>query len=144
MLRRRLAVLLPTLAGLLLAVSGCTLPTSDNGSGYGPEKAQGQLIQTKPKPAPTPLQSGVASVLRAHDSTWAPGNYVVSQGATIELEVVNSDQTQHSFTLDGGSISKIIPGGGQTLVKFAAPGPGKVRFYCKYQQQEMQGWITVT
>jgi hypothetical protein len=144
MLRRRLAVLVPTLAGLVLALSGCTLPTSDNGGGYGPDKAGGQLIQTKPKPAPTPLRSGVPAQLRAHDSSWAPGNYVVSQGATIELEVVNSDQTQHSFTLEGSSISKIVPAGSQALVKFAAPGPGKVRFYCKYQQQEMQGWITVT
>jgi Cupredoxin-like domain len=144
MLRRRLAVLLPTLAGLMLVVSGCTLPTSDNGSGYGPEKTGGQLIKTKPKPAPTPLKSGVPALLRAHDSSWAPGNYVVSQRATIELKVVNTDQTQHTFTLQGGSVSKIIPSGGQTLVKFAAPGPGKLRFYCKYQQQEMQGWITVT
>jgi hypothetical protein len=144
MQRHRLAVLVPALAVLALAMSGCTLPTSDNGGGYGPEKAGGKLIQTKPKPAPTPLQSGVPALLRAHDSSWAPGNYVVPQGATIELKVVNTDLTQHSFTLQGGSISKIIPSGGQTLVKFAAPGPGKLRFYCKYQQQEMQGWITVT
>jgi len=144
MLRRRLAVLVPTLAGLVLGVSGCTLPTSDDGGGYGPGKATGQLIQPKPKPAPTPLRSGVPAVLRAHDSSWVPGNYVVPQGATIELEVENSDQAQHSFTLEGGSISKIIPSGGQVLVKFSAPGPGKHRFYCKYQQQEMQGWITVT
>ena len=144
MLRRRLAVLVPTLAGLVLALSGCTLPTSDNGGGYGPDKASGQLIQTKPKPAPTPLKSGAPAVLRAQDPAWAPGNYVVAPWATIELEVVNGDQTQHSFTLEGGSISKIVPGGGRALVKFAAPGPGKVRFYCKYQQQEMQGWITVT
>jgi hypothetical protein len=144
MLRRRRALLVPTLAGLVLALSGCTLPTSDDGGGYGPGTASGQLIQPQPKPAPTPLKSGVPAVLRAQDSAWAPGNYVVAHGATIELEVVNGDQTQHSFTLEGGSISKIVPSGGQTLVRFAAPAAGKVRFYCKYQQQEMQGWITVT
>ena len=143
MLRRRLAVLVPTLAGLALVLSGCTLPTSNDGGGYGPGKGSEQLIQTRPKPAPTPLKSGVPAVLRAHDSSWTPGNYVVAHGATIELEVENSDQTQHSFTLEGGSISKIVPGGDTELVKFPAGGPGRLRFYCKYQQQEMQGWITV-
>jgi hypothetical protein len=141
MLRRNLAVLVLTLAGLVLALSGCTLPTSDNGGGYGPD---GQLIRTKPEPAPTPLKNGVPAELQAKDSTWLPGSYVVPKGATVELKVVNGDQTQHSFTLQGGSVSQIIPAGGQTLVKFAAPSSGKVRFYCKYQQQEMQGWITVT
>lgn len=144
MLRRRLAVLVLTLAGLVLGVSGCTLPTSDNGGGYGPGKDTGQLIRRKPKPAPTPLKSGVPALLRAKDSTWAPGDYVVSQGATVELKVVNSDQAQHSFTLEGDAVSKIIPSGGQVLVKLSDLGPGKHRFYCKYQQQEMQGWITVS
>jgi plastocyanin len=144
MLRRRLAVLLPTLAILALAASGCTLPTSDDGGGYGPAKADGQLIKPKPKPPPVALKSGVPAVLQAENSSWAPGNYVVGQGANIELKVVNRDQTQHSFTLQGGSVSKIVPSGGQVLVTFAAPGPGKYRFWCKYQQQEMQGWITVT
>jgi hypothetical protein len=143
-MRRRLAVLVPTIAVLALGVSGCTLPTSDDGDGYGPGKTIGQLIKTKPKPPPVVLKSGVPAVLKAQDSTWSPGNYVVPKGADIELRVVNGDQTQHSFTLVGGSISKIVPSGGQVLVSFAAPGPGKHRFWCKYQQQEMQGWITVT
>ena len=143
-MRRRLAVLVPTIAVLALGVSGCTLPTSDDGDGYGPGKTNGQLIKTKPKPPPVVLKSGVPAVLKAQDSTWSPGNYVVPKGADIELRVVNGDQTQHSFTLAGGSISKIVPSGGQVLVSFAAPGPGKHRFWCKYQQQEMQGWITVT
>jgi plastocyanin len=144
MLRRRLAVLVPTLAGLVLGVSGCTLPTSDNGGGYGPGKASGQLIKPKPQPAPVQLRSGVPAVLRAHDSTWTPGNYVVARGASITLKVVNSDQLQHTFTLEGGSVSKILPSGGQVQVTFAAPAPGRHRFWCKYQRQEMEGWITVT
>jgi Cupredoxin-like domain len=143
-MRRRLAVLVPTLALIALGISGCTLPTSDDGGGYGPGKTDGQLIKTKPKPAPVVLKSGVVAVLKAQDSSWLPGNYLASKGAHIELKVTNGDQTQHSFTLEGGSISKIVPSGGQVLVTFAAPGPGKHRFWCKYQQQEMQGWITVT
>lgn len=148
MLRRRLAVIVPTLAGLLLSLSGCTLPTSDDGGGYGPDTAgqgaSGQLIKPKARPAPVQLKSGVPAVLRARDSSWAPGNYVVARGASITLDVVNGDQIQHSFTLEGGSVSKVLPSGGQVQVTFAAPGPGKHRFWCKYQRQEMQGWITVT
>ena len=30
------------------------------------------------------------------------------------------------------------------VIRFTAPKPGRYRFYCKYHQQEMQGWLTVT
>ena len=37
----------------------------------------------------------------------------------------------------------VLAADAHTVVRFKAPQPGRYRFYCKYQQQEMQGWLTV-
>jgi Cupredoxin-like domain len=144
MLRRRLAVLVLALAGLVLGVTGCTLPTTDNGSGYGPSGNGGRSAIKQPdQPAPVVLKSGVPTTMKVSNSSWAPGNYLVAPDATIALKVVNGDDMQHNFTLEGGSLTKNLPSGAEQLVRFSAPDPGRHRFYCKYHSQEMQGWITV-
>ena len=40
-------------------------------------------------------------------------------------------------------ISRNLPPDTSALIRFTAPKPGRYRFYCKYHQQEMQGWLTV-
>ncbi len=144
MLRRHTAVLVLTLAGLLFGVSGCTIPTTDSGGGYGPSGQNSRQAPKQPdQPAPVVLKSGVPGALKARDGRWVPANYVIAPGATMVLKASNGDAMQHNFTLDGGGISKNLPTGTEVLVKFSVPGPGKHRFYCKYQREEMQGWITV-
>ncbi|SRR6266508_1801047 len=143
MLRRHPAVLALTLTGLLLGVSGCTIPTTDNGGGYGPSGQSVKAARQADQPAPVVLKSGVASVLKAKDARWLPQSYVVAPDANIVLKVANGDATQHNFTLEGEGLSKNLPTGSEVVLKFSAPSPGKHRFYCKYQREEMQGWITV-
>jgi plastocyanin len=147
MLRRHTAVLACALAGLLLGVSGCTIPTTDNGGGYGPSgapgKARATALERPEQPAPVLLKSGVPTTLKASDSHWAPASYVVAPGASVIFELANADAMQHNFTLEGEGISKNLPSGDELQVRFSAPGPGRYRFYCKYQREEMQGWITV-
>jgi Cupredoxin-like domain len=144
MLRRHTAVLALVLVGLLVGAAGCTLPTTDSGGGYGPSGKGDRQALTKPdEPAPVVLKSGVASTLKAVDGRWTPRDYVVAPDASIVLRVANNDSMQHNFTLDGANISRNVPTGSQALIRFSAPSPGKHRFYCKYQRQEMQGWITV-
>jgi plastocyanin len=146
MLRRHPLPFACALAGLVLGLvlSGCTLPTSDNGGGYGPSnKAGGQAPRQADQPAPVVLKSGVPAALKARDSSWTPANYMAAPGASIILKITNSDSMQHNFTLDGEGISQNLPTGQLMQVRFTAPGPGRHRFYCKYQREEMQGWITV-
>lgn len=143
MLRHRTTVLACALAGLLLAVSGCTLPTTDNGGGYGPSGQSSKALEQPDQPPPVVLKSGVPAVLKARDSRWWAARYVAAPGASIVLEVVNSDGMQHNFTLEGEGISKNLPSGAEELVKFSGLTPGRHRFYCKYQREEMQGWITI-
>jgi plastocyanin len=141
--RRRLLLAVSTLVAVALAVAGCTIPTTNDGGGYGPSDQAGRAAAAKPAPPPVELRSGAKQALKSSNATWAPAAYVTAAGAKIVLDVSNADPTQHNFTLGDLEISRNIPPDTSTLVRFTAPSPGRYRFYCKYHQQEMQGWLTV-
>jgi plastocyanin len=138
--RRRLLLPLSALVVVALAVTGCTMPTTKDGGGYGPSKQSGAKAKA---PAPVELRSGAKEELKSSDGSWKPAVYVAATGAKIVLDVSNADPTQHNFTLGDLEISRNIPPDTSTLIRFTAPPPGRYRFYCKYHQQEMQGWLTV-
>jgi plastocyanin len=139
--RRRLLLTVSSLVAVALAVAGCTIPTTKDGGGYGPSN---QAARKAAPPPPVELRSGAKEELKSSDASWTPATYVTATGAKVVLDVSNTDPTQHNFTLGDLEISKNIPPDTSTLIRFTAPKPGRYRFYCKYHQQEMQGWLTVT
>jgi plastocyanin len=138
--RRRLLLTVPTLLAVALVVAGCTIPTTKDGGGYGPSK---QSVSKAKAPPPVELRNGATEKLKSSNATWTPAGYVTGTGAKIVLDISNADPTQHNFTFGELEISKNIPPDTSTKVSFTAPEPGRYRFYCKYHQQEMQGWLTV-
>jgi plastocyanin len=138
--RRRLLLTVSSVVAVALAVTGCTIPTTKDGGGYGPSN---QTIRKAAQPAPVELRSGAKQKLKSSESSWEPALYQTATGAKIVLDISNVDPTQHNFTLGDLEISKNIPPDTSTLIRFTAPQPGRYRFYCKYHQQEMQGWLTV-
>ncbi len=139
--RRRLLLTVSTLVAVALAVTGCTIPTTKDGGGYGPSSKQ--TARKAAQPAPVELRSGARQKLKSSDSAWKPALYTTAAGAKIVLDVSNADPTQHNFTFGDLEISKNIPPDTSAQIRFTAPKPGRYRFYCKYHQQEMQGWLTV-
>ncbi len=139
--RRRLLLYVSTLVALALAVAGCTIPTTRDGGGYGPSN---QSVHKAAKPAPVELHSGTTQKLKSVDASWIPALYQAATGTKIVLDVSNADPTQHNFTLGDLEISRNLPPDTSAVIRFTAPKPGRYRFYCKYHQQEMQGWLTVT
>jgi plastocyanin len=139
--RRRRLLTVSSLVAVALAVTGCTIPTTKDGGGYGPSN---QTARKAAPPPPVELRSGAKEELKSTDASWTPATYVTATGAKVVLDVSNTDPTQHNFTLGDLEISKNIPPDTSTLIRFTAPKPGRYRFYCKYHQQEMQGWLTVT
>jgi plastocyanin len=138
--RRRLLLTVSASVAVALTVAGCTMPTTKDGGGYGPAN---QSAHKAVAPAPVELRSGAEQKLRSKDASWTPATYVTTAGAKVVLDVSNSDPTQHNFTFGDLEISKNLPPGTSTQISFTAPKPGRYRFYCKYHQQEMQGWLTV-
>jgi plastocyanin len=139
--RRRLLLTVSSLVVVALAVAGCTIPTTKDGGGYGPSN---QTARKPEPPAPVELRSGATQKLKSADASWTPALYTTAAGAKIVLDISNADPTQHNFTFGDLEISKNIPPDTSALIRFTAPQPGRYRFYCKYHQQEMQGWLTVT
>ena len=138
--RRRPLLTVSTLVAATLAVAGCTIPTTKDGGGYGPSN---QTVKKAAKPAPVELRSGAEQKLKSADASWTPAAYVTAAGAKVVLDISNADPTQHNFTFGDLKISKNLPPDTTAQVRFTAPKPGRYRFYCKYHQQEMQGWLTV-
>ncbi len=140
MRRRRLLLTVPMLIVAALAVSGCTIPTTKDGGGYGPANP---VARKAARPAPVELRSGATQKLKSSNYSWTPAAYVTSGGAKVVLDIANADPTQHNFTFGDLRISRNLPPDTATVIRFTAPQPGRYRFYCKYHQQEMQGWLTV-
>jgi plastocyanin len=138
--RRRLLLTVSASVAVALTVAGCTIPTTKDGGGYGPAN---QSAHKAAAPAPVELRSGAKQKLKSKDASWTPATYVTTAGAKVVLDVSNSDPTQHNFTFGDLEISKNLPPGTSTQISFTAPKAGRYRFYCKYHQQEMQGWLTV-
>ena len=138
--RRRLLLTVTTLVVVALAATGCTIPTTKDGGGYGPSNQNRKAA----KPAPVELHSGTVQKLKSVDASWTPAAYQAASGTKVALNVSNADPTQHNFTFGDLEISKNLPPEASALIRFTAPKPGRYRFYCKYHQQEMQGWLTVT
>jgi plastocyanin len=138
--RRRLLLTVSTLVAVGLVAAGCTIPTTKDGGGYGPSNQNAR----KAKPAPVELHSGAVQKLKSVDASWTPAAYQAASGTKIVLDVANADPTQHNFTFGDLEISKNLPPDTSATIRFTAPKPGRYRFYCKYHQQEMQGWLTVT
>ena len=138
--RRRLLLTVSSVVAVALTVTGCTIPTTKDGGGYGPSN---QTIRKAAQPAPVELRSGAKQKLKSSEASWEPALYQTATGAKVVLDISNVDPTQHNFTLGDLEISKNIPPDTSTLIRFTAPQPGRYRFYCKYHQQEMQGWLTV-
>jgi plastocyanin len=138
--RRRLLLTVSTLVAVALAAAGCTIPTTKDGGGYGPSN---QNARKAAQPAPVELHSGTKETLKSSNASWTPAVYEATSGTKIVLDVSNTDPTQHNFTLGDLEISRNLPPETSALIRFTAPKPGRYRFYCKYHQQEMQGWLTV-
>jgi plastocyanin len=138
--RRRLLLTVSTLIAVAMAITGCTIPTTKDGGGYGPTN---QVARKAAQPVPVELRSGATQKLKSSNASWTPATYVTATGAKVVLDVANADPTQHNFTFGDLKISKNLPPDTSTVIRFTAPRPGRYRFYCKYHQQEMQGWLTV-
>ena len=144
MSRSRRLLTVTALLGVALGVAGCTIPTTKDGKGYGPsDEFARQHGAAEPVVKTVQLRNGVETKLTTKNASWNPSRYVAAAGTSVVLDVVNDDNGYHNFTFPDLRLSRNLAPGADALVRFKAPQPGRYRFYCKYNQQEMQGWLTV-
>jgi plastocyanin len=110
---------------LLLAASGCSSDSStgDTGGDTGGSTDGGTAAET----------------ITIKDFAFTPSELTVSGSTTIE--VVNEDDTEHSFTLDDDSVSQDVEGGDSATVTIDPAA--SIGWHCEYHPDTMKGTITV-
>ena len=123
----RRMVLGTALATLLLAATACGGEESSVGDTGGATTD-----------APTDAGGGATETITIKDFAFDPATLTVS-GPT-DIEVVNEDDAEHSFTLDDDSVSQDVEAGDSATVTI---DPAEsIGWHCEYHP-EMTGSITV-
>jgi plastocyanin len=107
-------------AALMLAAAGCSSDSSTTDTGGATGGAADQTITIK-------------------DFTFMPSTLTISGSTTIE--VVNQDDTEHSFTLDDDSVSQDVEGGDSATITIDPAA--SIGWHCEYHPDTMKGSITV-
>jgi plastocyanin len=108
---------------LALGASACSGNSSTGDTGGATDGGGGSADQT----------------ITISDFTFDPSSLTV-QGSTT-IEVVNQDDTEHSFTLDDDSVSQDVEGGESATV--TNEPAASIGFHCEYHPDTMKGTITV-
>jgi plastocyanin len=109
------------LVALVLAACSSDEPSSGTGDGGG-----GTADQT----------------ITIADFTFDPDTLTVPSGQDVTIEVTNTDDVEHSFTLDDDSVSQDVEGGEtQTVTLNLTEGIG---WHCEYHPDQMKGTVTVS
>jgi plastocyanin len=118
---RRTIVYGAVAAALTLAAAGCSSDSSTTDTGGATDG--GSADQT----------------ITIKDFTFTPSTLTVSGSTTIE--VVNEDDTEHSFTLDDDSVSQDVEAGESATVTIDPAA--SIGWHCEYHPDTMKGSITV-
>jgi plastocyanin len=114
------AMLLGACSSTASSSSSSTVPAGNTGGGGG---------------------AGSALALTAKDFSFSPSALTAKAG-TVQVTVTNDGTVTHSFTLDDGSVSKVVPAGTTATVTLNLTD--SVSFHCQFHPSQMTGTITVS
>ena len=144
------------MAAILLGVSAC----GGGGTGLEPTTRTIYMKAIEPKgsaevakePFPTePLPAGGGYVLKepkdgkweVETYTWAPDQVIVTQGDTVNLEIIGINGASHDSTIEGYADSFLVERGKITQVSFVADKAGVFKIICKTHQPSMTAELVV-
>jgi plastocyanin len=95
----------------------------------------------EPAPSPTPAAQSVSLI----DFGYMPSTLTARSGQSLTINLRNTGQAPHTFTIDGVVDSGTLASGGNGSVQFTPASPGTQTFYCTVHGRErMSGTLTVT
>jgi plastocyanin len=131
----RLAITLGCLAAAL-GIAACG-SSSDN-------KSSSSAGTTSAPTATTGTGSQGELPLQLTDFKFQPATIRGQGGHKLTLELKNTGNTEHNFSIDAQHISKDVEEGEDAKVTITVPASGTVQFYCKYHKSMgMVGSIAV-
>ena len=119
-----------------LALSACG--SSDNSSSSSSSSAAGGGGGYSKAPTKTTSSSSSAGSgevkLGMVDDSFKPATITGKAGATVKVELKNSGQAEHNFTIDSQKVNKDVEPGEDATVSVKIPASGSVQFYCEYHK----------
>ena len=128
-----------TRAAICAAVAVLTLTAAACGGDDGSEVGGGASSAPASSAGGTGGGGGEDQTVTIKDFTFDPADLTID-GST-KIEVVNQDDTEHSFTLDDDSVSQDVEGGESATVTIDPAA--SIGFHCEYHPDTMKGTITV-
>ena len=132
---RRVALCAAT-AVLALAGAACSSDSSAGDTGAGASSGGGASSDGG---GATSGGGTADQTVTIKDFTFDPSTLTISGSTSIE--VVNQDDTEHSFTLDDDSVSQDVEGGESATVTIDPAA--SIGWHCEYHPDTMKGTITV-
>jgi plastocyanin len=77
----------------------------------------------------------------AADLSFDTASISAEPGESVELTLTNSDDTEHSFTID--DVIDVETEGGEEASDTFTATEGTYKFYCRYHPDQMNGELTV-
>jgi plastocyanin len=68
------------------------------------------------------------------DNAFEPKTISGKAGSTVKVELKNSGQAEHNFSVDSQKVNKDIEAGEDATVSVKIPASGSVEFYCEYHK----------
>jgi plastocyanin len=97
------------------------------------------------EPEPAATEGPVQLTMTLADFSYTPATVSVRPGQTVNVNVTNSGQAPHTFTIDGVVDTTRMAGGESKSVSFTAPASGTLTYYCTiHQAARMSGQLTIS
>jgi plastocyanin len=108
--------------------SSSSSAASSGGGGYG----SGASKTTKT----TAVSSGGSGEIKLGlaDDMFQPKAITGKAGSTVKVELKNTGQNEHNFTIDSQKVNKDVEAGEDATVSVKIPASGSVQFYCEYHK----------
>lgn len=130
---------------LVLAACGSDSKTSKGSSSAAAPVSLSGTVTNKGSKDVTTVGTTAELGLEVDDLYFKPTFVKVAAGATIQVELENEGKSQHTFTIDGLGIDKVLDPDQKTTVEVKMPQQGAVRYYCRFHHRSgMQGALYVT
>ena len=103
----------------------------------------GCMAYTGPTEAADAKKFTLVNVVFDGTKVWLPSSMMVQAGDEVELTLINKLDDPHGFKIAEFGVEEVVPGKGQSTVKFTATTAGLHPFICHLHPPPLGGQILV-
>ena len=138
---RRLIATMSVVLALGMLAAACGGDGDDEDAGGSPAATVAESTTTEAEVG----GDNPTVVIEMEDFEFAPPSAQGQAGETVTVELENTGQAPHTFTIDDLDVDQQVPPGDKATVKVELPESGEVTFYCRFHRASgMEGSFELT